>query len=142
MNTIIKQKWFVLILWIAVIAGLLFTAPNMADLVREKGQIDVPEGYSSSYASEILDEVQKEEGGEDSSSVALVFYSEKKLTKSEISEAEKAIRTLEKEEDKLGITEILTHFNEKASKNSLSQKTAKRFLHLSMSHGTTANRKK
>ncbi|MGX1194671.1 MMPL family transporter [Metabacillus sp. SLBN-84] len=128
MNTIIKQKWLVLIVWIAVVAGLLFTAPNMADLVREKGQIDVPEGYSSSYASEILDEVQKEEGGEDSSSVALVFYSEKKLTKSEISEAEKAIRTLEKEEDKLGITEILTHFNEKSLKEQLVSKDGKAIL--------------
>ncbi|MDX8290512.1 MMPL family transporter [Metabacillus indicus] len=128
MNTIIKQKWLVLVLWIAVVAGLLFTAPNMADLVREKGQIDVPEGYSSSYASEILDEVQKEEGGEDSSSVALVFYSEKKLTKSEISEAEKAIRTLEREEDKLGITEILTHFNEESLKEQLVSKDGKAIL--------------
>ncbi|WP_411334692.1 MMPL family transporter [Metabacillus indicus] len=128
MNTIIKQKWLVLILWIAVVAGLLFTAPNMADLVREKGQIDVPEGYSSSYASEILDEVQKEEGGEDSSSVALVFYSDKKLTKSEISEAEKAIRRLEREEDKLGITEILTHFNEESLKEQLVSKDGKAIL--------------
>ncbi|WP_282034880.1 MMPL family transporter [Metabacillus indicus] len=128
MNTIIKQKWLVLVLWIAVVAGLLFTAPNMADLVREKGQIDVPEGYSSSYASEILDEVQKEEGGEDSSSVALVFYSDKKLTKSEISEAEKAIRTLEREEDKLGITEILTHFNEENLKEQLVSEDGKAIL--------------
>ncbi|MGM0920593.1 MAG: MMPL family transporter [Bacillota bacterium] len=128
MKTIIKSKWFVLIAWIAVVAGLLFAAPNMADLVREKGQIVVPEGYSSSYASEILDEVQKDEGGGDESSVALVFYSEKKLTKTEIAEAEKAIRLLEKNEDKLGITEILTHFNEDSLKEQLVSKDGKAIL--------------
>ncbi|MGG4488017.1 MMPL family transporter [Metabacillus idriensis] len=128
MKTIIKSKWLVLIAWIAVVAGLLFAAPNMADLVREKGQIDVPEGYSSSYASEILDEVQRDEGGGDESSVALVFYSEKQLTKTEIAEAEKAIRLLEKKEDKLGITEILTHFNEESLKEQLVSKDGKAIL--------------
>src|SRR5688500_6464102 len=128
MTTIIKSKWLVLIAWLAVVAGLLFAAPNMADLVREKGQIDVPEGFSSSYASEILGEVQKDEGGGDESSVALVFYSEKKLTKTEIAEAEKAIRLLEKNEDKLGITEILTHFNEDSLKEQLVSKDGKAIL--------------
>lgn len=128
MNTIIKSKWLVLIAWIAVVAGLLMAAPNMADLVREKGQIDVPEGYSSSFASEIMEEVQKDEGGGDETQVALVFHSEKELAKTEIAEAEKAIRLLEDEKKSLGITEILTHFNEESLKEQLVSKDGKAIL--------------
>lgn len=128
MNTILKSKWLVLIAWIAIVAGLLMAAPNMADLVREKGQIDVPEGYSSSFASEIMEEVQKDEGGGDETQVALVFHSEKKLTNTEIAEAEKAIRLLEDEKKSLGITEILTHFNEESLKEQLVSKDGKAIL--------------
>ena len=31
-------------------------APSMSDLVREKGQLSVPDGYTSSRAAEILKE--------------------------------------------------------------------------------------
>ena len=81
MNFIIKQKWFVIIAWILVAAGLFMAAPNMAELVREKGQITVPDEYSSTMAGEIMDDVRKQEGGGDETSVALVFHNEKKLTR-------------------------------------------------------------
>lgn len=128
MQAIIRSKWFVLIAWIAVAAGLFFAAPNMADLVREKGQISVPDEYSSTMASNIMEEVQKQEGGGDETSVALVFHNDKKLTETEIKEAEKAIRSLEKNKEKLGITEILTHFNEKNLKDQLVSEDGKAIL--------------
>ncbi|WP_078548875.1 hypothetical protein [Litchfieldia alkalitelluris] len=59
MKTIIKARWGVLVAWIGVVAILFILAPNMADLVREKGQISVPSGYSSTMADEILAKVQK-----------------------------------------------------------------------------------
>ena len=62
MRAIIKGKWFVLLAWIAVIAVLFMSAPNMEQLVREKGQISVPEGYSSTLAEEILNDVQMARG--------------------------------------------------------------------------------
>ncbi|HLO12752.1 MAG TPA: MMPL family transporter [Pseudoneobacillus sp.] len=124
MNFIIKNKWFVLIAWIAIIVGLFMVAPNMAELVREKGEIKVPEGYSSTLANEIMDEVKKDNG----SQVALVFHNEKKLTANEIKEAEKAIRELEKNKEQLGITDILTHFNEKSLKDQLVSKDGKSIL--------------
>ena len=116
MNTIIKRKWWIIVAWIVIVTGLFIAAPNMADLVREKGQITVPEEYSSSLASEILSDVQKQEGSGDVTQAALVFHSDKKLTDVEIKEAEKAIRTLEKNRAALGITNILSHFNEESLK--------------------------
>ncbi|WP_394139721.1 MMPL family transporter [Cytobacillus oceanisediminis] len=128
MHTIIKRKWLVIIAWIAVVAGLFIAAPNMAELVREKGQITVPDEYSSTLAGEIMAEVQKQEGGGDETQVALVFHNDKKLTDAEIKEAEKAIRTLEEKSDEIGITEILTHFNEESLKEQLVSDDGKSIL--------------
>lgn len=128
MRGIIKSKWLVLVAWIAVIAGLFMISPNMADLVREKGQITVPEGFSSTLAGEIMSNVQKQEGGGDDTQVALVFHDDKKLTQADVDEAEKAIRELEAKEDELGITEILTHFNEDSLKEQLVSEDGKSIL--------------
>ncbi|WP_226085807.1 MMPL family transporter [Mesobacillus sp. S13] len=128
MKFIIKQKWIVIIAWILVAAGLFMAAPNMADLVREKGQITVPDEYSSTLAGKIMDEVREQEGGGDETQVALVFHSEKKLTQAEIKEAEKAIRELEANRDEIGITDILTHFNEESLKEQLVSEDGKSIL--------------
>jgi putative drug exporter of the RND superfamily len=127
-NLIIKQKWFVIIAWILVAAGLFMAAPNMAELVREKGQITVPDEYSSTLAGKIMDDVRKQEGGGDDTQVALVFHSEKKLTQEEIKEAEKAIRELENNSEEIGITDILTHFNEESLKEQLVSEDGKSIL--------------
>lgn len=128
MNFIIKNKWLVIIAWVAVVASLFFSAPNMANLVREKGQITVPDDYSSSLAGEILADVQEKEGGENETQVALVFHSEEKLTDKEIKEAEKAIRLLEENREEIGITEILTHFNDKSLESQLTAEDGKAIL--------------
>ncbi|WP_137791714.1 MMPL family transporter [Bacillus sp. E(2018)] len=128
MRFILKQKWLVIIAWIAVVAVLMFSAPNMAELVREKGQVDVPDGYSSSLASDIMSEVQEQEGGGDESSVALVFTDEKGLSAADKKEVERAIRQLEKNKEELGITEILTHFNEKSLEKQLVSKDGNSIL--------------
>ncbi|MEH7226542.1 MMPL family transporter [Bacillus sp. JJ1566] len=128
MNFIIKRKWLVLIAWIVVVAGLFLAAPNMADLVREKGQITVPDEYSSSIAGNILNDAQSQEGGGNETQVALVFHDEKKLTEDEIKEAERAILLLEEKKDEIGITEILTHFNEETLKEQLVSEDGKSIL--------------
>lgn len=99
----------------------------MSDLVREKGQIRVPDGYSSSMAAEILAEASGEkDAGE--TTVALVFYSEHPLTETEIAEAERAIHLLEEKKEQLGITEILTHFTDETLKEQLVAEDGKAIL--------------
>jgi putative drug exporter of the RND superfamily len=127
-NFIIKRKWFVIIVWILVAVGFFMAAPNMADLVREKGQITVPDEYSSTLASKIMDDVRKQEGGGNETQVALVFHNEKKMTQNEIKEAEKAIRDLEKNSEEIGIIDILTHFNEESLKDQLVSEDGKSIL--------------
>ncbi len=127
MVSIIKGKWFVIIGWVAIVVGLFLVAPNMAGLVSEKGQISVPDGYSSSLADEILNEVQEQESVRDETTVALVFHNDEKLTNDEIKEAEKAIHLLE-ENKELDIANILTHFNEESLEDQLVSDDGKTIL--------------
>lgn len=128
MNFIIKRKWFVILIWIVAVAGLFFAAPNMGELVREKGQITLPNEYSSSLAGEIMSEVQEDDGGGNETQVALVFNSEEKLTDEEVAEAERAVRLLEENKEEIGITEILTHFNEESLESQLVSEDGKAIL--------------
>lgn len=128
MNSILKGKWIVLVLWIVAIVGLFMIAPNMGDLVREKGQVSVPDTFSSSKASEIMDEIQSQENQGDQSSVALVFHSSKKLTAEEKTEAEKAVQKLDADKEKLGITEILSSFTDESLKDQLVSDDGKTIL--------------
>ncbi|MGM9955459.1 MAG: MMPL family transporter [Peribacillus sp.] len=124
MRAIIKAKWAIVIIWIALTVGILFIAPNMAELVKEKGQLDVPKEYSSGMANELLKQVQNE----DESQVALVFHSEKKLTAGERQDIEKGIQRLEENKGELGIKEILTHFKEPSLKEQLVSKNQSTIL--------------
>lgn len=128
MKGIIKAKWFIVVAWIAAVVILLFTAPNMADLVREKGQLDVPDGYSSTEAQQILDQIDKQSGTENTTSIALVFHNKDGLTKKDVKEAKQAVKQLEKKKEKLGIKNILTHFNNEELKDQLVSKDGKAIL--------------
>ncbi|WP_342430778.1 MMPL family transporter [Neobacillus sp. FSL H8-0543] len=136
MRAILKGKWFILIAWIAIIAGLFFMAPNMENLVREKGQISVPDGYSSTIAEKILSDVNSSENKGNDLQTALVFHSHKKLTEDDFAVAQKAVNELEKNQSKLGITSILTHFNQGELKEQLVSEDGKTIL---VSVNVTAN---
>ncbi|MCL6573677.1 MAG: MMPL family transporter, partial [Bacillus sp. (in: Bacteria)] len=136
MRAIIKGKWLILISWVVVIVALFMVAPNMEELVREKGQITVPEGFSSTIAEKILKDVQSSENSGSHLQTALVFHSDKKLTESDVANAEKAVKDLEKNKNKLGITEILTHFTQEQLTDQLVSEDGKTIL---VSLNVTAN---
>ncbi|MBH5319808.1 MMPL family transporter [Paenibacillus sp. GSMTC-2017] len=120
MRIILKFKWLVLALWLLGSVGLMVSAPNMEELVRTKGQITVPEGYSSTTASELEKEIgtfasnKNTEGktAEDSKdmSTVLAFHREGGLSDADLLEVKGAIDKLSKEGDSLGISSIMTHF--------------------------------
>ncbi|MGP7816370.1 MMPL family transporter [Niallia sp. 01092] len=128
MNTILKGRWFIPFAWLVVIIGLFFLAPNIADLVREKGQLSIPNNYSSAQARNIIKEIQKQKNIGDQSTVALVFQDDKKLTNKEIAEAKKALHKLEGDKKQLGITEIHSHFIDENLKDQLFSKDGKTIL--------------
>jgi len=127
-NAILKGKWFILGAWIIALVGLFIIAPNMGDLVKEKGQITIPDEYSSSEAGKILDEIQNQKNVGEQSTVALVFHNEKKLTDKDIAEAKKAVEALEANKEELGITDILSSFKDEDLKDQLVSDDGKTIL--------------
>jgi len=127
-NTILKGKWFILGAWVIAIIGLFLIAPNMGELVKEKGQIRIPDEYSSSQAGKILDEVQNQKNVGEQSTVALVFHNDKKLTEKDLAEAKKAVNALEANKEELGITDILSSFKNEDLKDQLVSKDGKTIL--------------
>jgi RND superfamily putative drug exporter len=110
MRVILKLKWLVLVLWIAVAAGLMFTAPAMGELVRTKGQIGVPEGYSSHIASELVKEVGGDDGASGMATV-LVFHKEGGLSESDLAEVKGGVDKLKAEGEAIGVTSVTSHFD-------------------------------
>ncbi|MGE6631498.1 MMPL family transporter [Bacillus sp. NPDC077027] len=82
MRAIIKGRWLISALWIVLAAVLLMSAPSMADLTKEKGQISVPEGYPSSYANNLLK--QMSEDGDTQKSVVIVFQGQQLVKNQEV----------------------------------------------------------
>lgn len=128
MKLILKFKWLVLLIWVIAIGLLVFTAPSMSQLVSKKGQPDIPKGYSSSTATDILNQMHEKEGTGDTSSVALVFNDKKGLSKKEISEVKQAVNEIKENKKKLGITEVTTHFDQPDLKDQLVSKNGKTIL--------------
>ncbi|ASA21105.1 MMPL family transporter [Paenibacillus donghaensis] len=111
MNTIIKAKWGVIVLWLAAAVVLFLTAPSMSDLVREKGQISVPDGYSSSRAAEIMQEVSDTKGGETLHQVALVFNKPDGLGDDDKANIQKGIEQLAANKESLHMDSITEPFS-------------------------------
>lgn len=108
MKTLLRWGWAVVIVWIAASAGLFFSAPDMEKLVREKGQISVPEGYSSTIAQQMLDEMN---GGEEGGSAAvLVFHRKDGLDEGALEEVRQAVEGLEQQKEQLGLRSVTSHF--------------------------------
>ncbi|WP_186579328.1 MMPL family transporter [Aquibacillus kalidii] len=106
MKRVIQFRWPIFVLWIVVAVGLLLFSPNLQELVREKGQIGVPEGYSSSEASKLLEQMS-EDNDENTISGVMVFHENEKLTDTQKEEVAKAIGTLEDQQEKLEVSNIL-----------------------------------
>src|SRR5690606_37669146 len=119
MKGILKAKWLILLAWIAAVAALFAASPDMSELVREKGQIEIADGYSSSLAEDYLQEISGQKGEGDTATLALVFHRPEGLTDADAAEAQKAIGQLKAQREALGITDILSHFDQGALKDQL-----------------------
>jgi RND superfamily putative drug exporter len=128
MRFILKARWWILLLWIALAAALMLTAPSMADLVRENGEITVPDGYSSSEASAILAEAAKLKGGAAETQIALVFHDEQGIDEADQKEIEQGISALHDKMEEIGIASITDPYSTPEAKDKLISKDGKTIL--------------
>lgn len=80
MKWIMKFRWVILAFWIVASVILMYTAPNMANLVRDKGEVKLPDGYSSTLADDLQKKHNPDSKGED---YIVVYHSDKALTASD-----------------------------------------------------------
>ncbi|CAH1190944.1 Chromosome partition protein Smc [Paenibacillus auburnensis] len=112
MKTILKARWAVITVWLAVAVVLFMTAPAMSDLVREKGQISVPDGYTSSRAAEIMREVAAAKGGETLHQVALVFNKPEGLSAEDKESIKQGVEKLAGDKEALKLDSITDPFSQ------------------------------
>ena len=86
-------------------------SPNMSELIREKGQFSVPEGYSSTrqLPSSMKLLHKRRTAGQ---SAGACFYNPDGLGTTGKQEAEKAVKQLESKKEELGILSILEPFSQ------------------------------
>ncbi|MCX7571882.1 MMPL family transporter [Tumebacillus sp. DT12] len=129
MKTVIKMRWLILILWLCAAVGLFLAAPNMEELVRDKGQISVPDGYSSSTAAKMVKEMKGDaSGSSNEQSAVLVFHNEKGINASDLEEIKRGVGQLKDGEAKYGITEVITHLDTKDLEEQMVAKDGKTVL--------------
>lgn len=128
MKTILKARWAVITVWLAVAVVLFLTAPAMSDLVREKGQIAVPDGYTSSRAAEIMREVADAKGGETLHQVALVFNKPGGLNAEDTESIKQGVEQLTASKESLKLDSITDPFSQTELKDTLIAKDGKTIM--------------
>lgn len=119
MKKIMNWRLASFILWIVATIIIITTMPNLDQLVREKGQITIPESAQSNIASDML--TQMDEDGGESYQIIAVFNSgnDKALTDEQKEEIENIINELKNNQSQLGIKDILTHVDNEQAEDQL-----------------------
>lgn len=128
MKTILKARWAVIFIWLAAAVILFVTAPSMSELVREKGQLSVPDGYSSSKAEKLLKELNVQKGGEQLVQSAMVFYDPDGLEGDGERQVKEAVKKLKASKEELGIDTIMNPFDEPALKDKMVSEDGKTIM--------------
>jgi len=122
MKGILKGRWFVPVIWIILTAVLVMTAPPLNDLVRDKGQITVPDGYSSKEASYLLEQIAEQKGKGNESQVAAVFHNPEGITGEDEKQILVALNKIENKKEDYYVNSVVTHLEQEDLKEQLLSK--------------------
>jgi len=124
---IVKFRWLVFAAWIAALAVLLLTAPNLTHLVREKGDIRLPEGYPSVRAHELMDELKESHGEDGGLTAVLVFHDGEGLSPEDMEEVRRGVEALRNSVE-AGVTSVVSHFDQPEMADLLTSEDGKTVL--------------
>ena len=110
------------VLWIIATIIIVTTMPNLDQLVREKGQITIPESAQSNMAEDMLNQMDEDSG--ERYQIIAVFNSgnDEALTDEQKEEVGKIIKELKNKQLQLGIKDIVTHLDNEQTENQLVSK--------------------
>ncbi|EST13249.1 MMPL family transporter [Sporolactobacillus laevolacticus] len=125
MRKIISLRWVLLGLWIIGLAALIFTSPNMNELVRDKGGYALPKDYSTSVAGKIE---KKFSGKQDTTTYVAVFHANQGLTEQNMNDIEKTLQQVKDHKKSLKIESIIDSFDHKDLKDQFVSKNKKTLI--------------
>ncbi len=119
MKKFANWRSFFLVAWIVGAVLSLVFMPNLEQLVREKGQITIPETAQSEVATEMMKELN--DGNSESYQIIAVFHNaeKQKLTQEQSKEIESVITRVKEQEEKLGIDDLMTHLDSEQTESQL-----------------------
>ncbi|MFJ5790412.1 MMPL family transporter [Lysinibacillus sp. NPDC093197] len=119
MKKVVNWRLASFVIWIAVTVIIVATMPNLDQLVREKGQITIPESAQSNLAEDMLN--QMDEGNGESYQIIVVFNSgnDKAFTEEQKEDVGNIIDELKNKRLQLGINDIVTHLDNEQTANQL-----------------------
>ncbi|WP_026690562.1 MMPL family transporter [Alteribacter aurantiacus] len=103
------------VLWIVIAVFLFLQAPNMDELVRERGQASIPEEYPSQAA----DQLMKENEGAAGETVLVVYEDETPLSDEQLSEIESTLGGIGSHIGGIAVNEVVTPFDSEESEELL-----------------------
>jgi RND superfamily putative drug exporter len=136
MRSIIRLKWFWLVLWTIILAVILLTMPSMDTLIREKGQPNMDGTYSSSIASKLLAEFHKGEKGGKNLDTILVFHDPKGFQSEEKKQIEQKIKQM-RQTKSLHLQSVLSPFDSKDAEKRLLSADQKTIMAIASVEKTT-----
>ncbi|WP_164931436.1 MMPL family transporter [Longirhabdus pacifica] len=110
MNVILKMKWPLVLMWVILALVLFITMPSLDDLVREKGQPQIPDGYVSKYGEQLNNEYESS-NGQDVMDIVVVFHEEEGLSSEQIKDIETQVQQWKVDQENIGISSVLSHFD-------------------------------
>ncbi|XID92796.1 MMPL family transporter [Paenibacillaceae bacterium WGS1546] len=119
MKKLMNPRTFSLIAWIVATVVILVSMPDMDRLVRDKGQVALPESARSAAADELLQSMKSAQP--DRYEILAVFTSggDSPLTDSQKAEIDEAVKGLDNRKSELGIVDIVTHRDNEALEKQL-----------------------
>ncbi|WP_353855698.1 MMPL family transporter [Bacillus sp. Bos-x628] len=108
MLQIIKARWMILVVWMITAVILFITAPDLEELTREKGQLNVPDGTPTAEALQLLDKLSDHKGKKDT---GVIVFSEQHLFPAKEQELKKALAALITHAPELHIDGITSYFH-------------------------------
>lgn len=111
MKKIVNARSISFIVWILITLTAIFTMPNFDELVKEKGQIAMPDSAMSSQASAMLQQMNA--GGKEEQSIVLVFNSggNQALNDAQTKEINQVLANLKAKQTELGLKDVVTYLD-------------------------------
>ncbi|UVI33214.1 MMPL family transporter [Paenibacillus spongiae] len=115
MQKIIRWRWPLLVLWLALTVVLTIIQPDINAILHERGQNPLTADSRSVVAGKLLKEMTKTEGNSD----LIVFTSDNPLSDTEMKNLESGIQELKDKQAELGFTDLIDPFTTPEAKSTL-----------------------